>query len=71
MLFKNESVDKDSDSVSKFSEKLAKFKIFIKQFPEKLSNEYPRNDEILFEQFSELASPELIAFEHVYTSNEV
>ena len=71
MFYKNVRAEKDSDSVSKFSEKLAKFKIFIKQFPEKLSNDYSRNDEILFEQFSELASPELIAFEHVYTSNEV
>ena len=71
MLFKNERVDKDSDSVSEFSEKLTKFKLFIKTFPERFSNEYPKNDEILFEQFSELASPELIAFEHVYTSNEV
>ena len=71
VFLKNERAEKDSDSVSKFSEKLAKLKIFIKQFPEKLSNDYSRNDEILFEQFSELASPELIAFEYVYTSNEV
>ena len=71
VFLKNERAEKDSDSVSIFSEKLAKLKIFIKQFPEKLSNDYSRNDEILFEQFSELASPELIAFEYVYTSNEV
>ena len=71
VLFKNERVEKESDSAGKFSEKLSKLKLFIKQFPDRLSNDHSRNDEILFEQFSELASPELIAFEHVYTSNEV
>ena len=71
LIIKNESEDKISDSVSKFSEKFTQFKTFIKEFPEIFSNEHSRNEEILFEQFSELASPELIAFEHVYTSNDI
>ena len=36
----------DKDNVlSKFSEKLAKFKMFIKNF-QRISNDYSRNDEI-------------------------
>jgi len=70
-FFKNEDGDKDTSSISKLTEKLIKFKVFIEEIPEKFSYDYSRNDEILFEQFSELASPELVAFEHIYTSNEV
>ena len=71
VIIKNESTDKENDYVSKFSEKFAQFKTFIKEFPDKFSNKDSRNEEILFEQFSELASPELIAFEHVYTSSNI
>ena len=70
-FFKNEDAEEDISSVDKLTEKFSKFKAFIKEIPGKFSNDQPINDEVLFEQFSGLASPELVAFEHIYTSNEV
>ena len=70
-FFKNVDAEKDISSVDKLTEKFTKLKAFIKEIPGKFSNDQTINDEVLFEQFSGLASPELVAFEHIYTSNEV
>mgnify|MGYP001353481885 CR=1 FL=1 len=44
-------------------EKLNNIKSLVSDFGKSFTNEIVRSDEVLFEQFSELASPEMIAFE--------
>jgi len=44
-------------------EKLDNIKSLVSNFGKSFTNEIVRSDEVLFEQFSELANPEMIAFE--------
>ena len=46
-------------------EKLDNIKILFSNFGKSFTNEINRPDEVLFDQFSDLANPEMIAFEHV------
>ena len=45
-------------------EKLDNIKILFSNFGKSFTNEINRPDEVLFDQFSDLANPEMIAFEH-------
>ena len=51
-FFKNEDTKENIGSVDKLTEKFTKLKAFIKEIPEKFANDQPKNDEVLFEQFS-------------------
>ena len=45
-------------------EKIDNIKLLLSNFGKSFTNEIIRSDEIIFDQFADLASPELIAFEH-------
>ena len=45
-------------------EKLDNIKVLFSNFGKSFTNEINRSDEVIFDQFAELASPEMIAFEH-------
>ncbi len=46
-------------------EKLDNIKILFSNFGKSFTNEINRSDEVIFDQFSGLASPEMVAFDHV------
>ena len=49
-------------------EKLDNIKILFSNFGKSFTNEINRSDEVIFDQFSGLASPEMVAFDHVSES---
>ena len=51
-------------------EKLDNIKILFSNFGKSFTNEINRPDEVIFDQFSGLASPEMVAFDHVSESIE-
>jgi len=51
-------------------EKLDNIKILFSNFGKSFTNEINRSDEVIFDQFSGLASPEMVAFDHVSESIE-
>ena len=51
-------------------EKLDNIKILFSNFGKSFTNEIDRSDEVIFDQFSGLASPEMVAFDHVSESIE-
>ncbi len=51
-------------------EKLDNIKILFSNFGKSFTNEIKRPDEVIFDQFSGLASPEMVAFDHVSESIE-
>ena len=51
-------------------EKLDNIKILFSNFGKSFTNEINRPDEVIFDQFSGLASPEIVAFDHVSESIE-
>ena len=70
--FHNEKITKEiiseneknsSETRIDLKEKLNNIKSLVSNFGKSFTNEIVRSDEVLFEQFSELASPEMIAFE--------
>ena len=51
-------------------EKLENIKTLFSNFGKSFTNEINRPDEVIFDQFSSLASPEMIAFEHTISNVE-
>ena len=49
---------------SMLKKKLDNIKNLFSNFGKSFTNEIDRSDEVIFDQFSSLASPEMVAFEH-------
>ena len=70
---KNELTNKNNIQESgkiDIKEKLDNIKILFSNFGKSFTNEIDRSDEVIFDQFSGLASPEMVAFDHVSESIE-
>ena len=70
---KNELTNKNNIQESgkiDIKEKLDNIKILFSNFGKSFTNEINRPDEVIFDQFSGLASPEMVAFDHVSESIE-
>ena len=70
---KNELTNKNNIQESgkiDIKEKLDNIKILFSNFGKSFTNEINRSDEVIFDQFSGLASPEMVAFDHVSESIE-
>ncbi len=67
-FFVDNKPEREKDSIKNVAEKFTNIRNFLRSIPEKFTNDLNQTDELIFEQFSELASPELIAFEHRYTT---
>ena len=59
----NKNKIQDSRKID-IKEKLDNIKILFSNFGKSFTNEITRSDEVIFDQFSGLASPEMVAFEH-------
>ena len=65
LVINNDLQNKIQDSRKiDIKEKLDNIKILFSNFGKSFTNEITRSDEVIFDQFSGLASPEMVAFEH-------
>ena len=67
LIVKRKEGDKSKfqeDGKINIKEKLDNIKILFSNFGKSFKNEIERTDEVIFDQFSGLANPEMIAFEH-------
>ena len=65
LVINNDLQNKIEDSRKiDIKEKLDNIKILFSNFGKSFTNEITRSDEVIFDQFSGLASPEMVAFEH-------
>ena len=65
LVINNDLQNKIQDSRKiDIKEKLDNIKILFSNFGKSFKNEITRSDEVIFDQFSGLASPEMVAFEH-------
>ena len=64
LIVKNKENKIQEEANIDIKEKLDNIKILFSNFGKSFTNEIKRSDEVYFDQFSGLASPEMIAFEH-------
>lgn len=66
----DENIKEEKDLISNIKGGFEKIKLSFKNFYSNFSYEVSHSDEVIFDQFSQLASPELVAMEHTLTKRK-
>ena len=69
--FENKTSDEKIEIKLEFREKLDNIRSLVSRFGKSFTNEIQYSDEVIFDQFSRLANPEMIAIEHSVSKKKV